>query len=100
MSISISYISIVDRAERQRARAALGRRRPTDDGVPGRHEVEVAGGGGLVSGSVRRSWRWIGLMARRHLSTPLPSAKRLALDNADATGYSPSKPRGWTRALP
>ena len=27
-------------------------------------------------------------------------AKRLALDNADATGYSPSKPRGWTRALP
>ena len=24
-------------------------------------------------------------------------AKRLALDNADATGYSPSKPRGWTR---
>ena len=31
---------------------------------------------------------------------PSTFAKRLALDNADATGYSPSKPRGWTRALP
>ena len=43
---------------------------------------------------------WLGLPEGNVLFGLVLFAKRLALDNADATGYSPSKPRGWTRALP